>query len=1078
MAASFTRRDFLRHGGFTAAFAASMSASPLRAVTQGAAGFSQSLPVGGVKARILLFHDPSFPTPDTEAYDRETLLRALRHADVRTVSADGLASALEDKGIDLVVTAHGSGFPEDAGMALLGYLARGGHWLQLGGVPLAVPVRRGAKGWEAAPRRTRWHRKLGLTQAFHVDCEAVERWSAAPGAEAIAEAAVSFGCGSAFALYWRLTSTKHFPSEDGSAGPRDALLRPLILGSHAKGAPIVPVNADGLPVAAPVVQLDWQYGDFAGGRWILATGDRRLSEDLLPQLAMLAACGALSLSAAPGLARYRPGEQPTLRLRLHRPRRAGQADCMIEIHPDGQAPRSTRATLTWSEALPIGEVAVSLPELTMDSAAQPLFHGVRVSTVIECGGGMSTVTAETGFWIAADEALERGTPLRRDGAVLQRGEAPLVAAGTSYMAGDVQRNFLFEPNAAVWREDFRLMHDAGINIVRTGIWYGWKRIMLEPGHIDDAVLRAMDAFLLAAIEYDIPVIFSFFAFLPETWGGDNPFLDPRAVDAQKAFVGAFARRYRGVPGLVWDLINEPSFSSPAQLWRCRPNYDRHEREAWHDWLRGHLPEMDDMQRLAALRDRWRGDTGEDASLPTLAEFDDGNLFSDRQPLKVLDYRLFAQDAFAGWVRALSAAIRAVDRPDRLIMVGQDEGGTMDRPNPQFFARDVDITSVHSWWFNDDLLWDSVVTRAPGRPHLVQETGAMFYETIDGAPWRSEDESARLVERKLAIAAGTGSAGYVQWLWNTNPYMPSDNEAAIGALRADGSTKPEFEVLRRLSRFLSRIAPSLSGRVEEDVVLVLPHADQFSVRGNGVRATRAAVRAMAYGCRVPLRAVSEYRLADDTATAALYLVPSAAVLTEAAWQQLLARAEAGATVLVTGVLDRDQTWNDVPRSALFGVAAEIVPVAQYELMHQDSAFMPMRYRGDDLQRVEKATLSDGKGNAVRDIRRGKGRILWCPLPVEMGDSEDALTVLYESALEAAGLEAPCRIRPLSKGVLAWVSRYRECSLLTLVSESAVDRTLRITLRTPEAQMETALPAGRAVLLLFDKKGRLIDRSDQD
>ena len=372
MAASFTRRDFLRYGGVTAAFAASMTASPLRAITRDAAAFAQSLPDGGRRQRVLLFHDPSFPTIDSAVYAREALLRALPHADVRTVSADGFAAALREGGVDLVITAHGSAFPEDAGMALLGYLARAGNWLQLGGVPLAVPVRRAADGWEQGPRRTRWHRKLGLTQAFRVDCAEVGRWSAAPGAETINDAASSFACASAFALYWRLTSTKHFPQEDGSAGPRDALLRPLIIGTPANGAPKSPVGADDLPVTAAAVQLDWLHGDYAGGRWILASGDSCLAEDLLGQLASLASCGAVGFSVLPVHARCRPGEPPSLRLRLHRPRRAGKADCLIEIHPDGQAPRSVRATLAWSESLPVGTAEVTLPELAADPGAQPL----------------------------------------------------------------------------------------------------------------------------------------------------------------------------------------------------------------------------------------------------------------------------------------------------------------------------------------------------------------------------------------------------------------------------------------------------------------------------------------------------------------------------------------------------------------------------------------------------------------------------------------------------------------------------------------------------------------------------------
>ena len=48
------------------------------------------------------------------------------------------------------------------------------------------------------------------------------------------------------------------------------------------------------------------------------------------------------------------------------------------------------------------------------------------------------------------------------------------------------------------------MKDAGVNMVRTGIWTGWKKYMPVPGKIDEEVLRAFDAFLLTAHKHDIP----------------------------------------------------------------------------------------------------------------------------------------------------------------------------------------------------------------------------------------------------------------------------------------------------------------------------------------------------------------------------------------------------------------------------------------------------------------------------------------------------------------------------------------------------------------------------------------------
>src|SRR6202008_3570697 len=105
-------------------------------------------------------------------------------------------------------------------------------------------------------------------------------------------------------------------------------------------------------------------------------------------------------------------------------------------------------------------------------------------------------------------------------------------------------------------------------------------------------------------------------------------------------------------------------------------------------------------------------------------------FNENRPLKVIDYRLFAQDMFTAWATDMANLIKKNGNPNQLVTVGQDEGGTGESPSPHFFADAVDFTCIHNWWLNDDLVWDNVVTKAPGKPNLVEETGVMFYEKMD------------------------------------------------------------------------------------------------------------------------------------------------------------------------------------------------------------------------------------------------------------------------------------------------------------------------------------------------------------
>ena len=68
--------------------------------------------------------------------------------------------------------------------------------------------------------------------------------------------------------------------------------------------------------------------------------------------------------------------------------------------------------------------------------------------------------------------------------------------------------------------------------------------------------------------------------------------------------------------MVWDLINEPSFSSASQLWRTRPNGDASETAAWERWLRTRYGVGGEDYRVAALR-AW-GAAPDEANIAALA----------------------------------------------------------------------------------------------------------------------------------------------------------------------------------------------------------------------------------------------------------------------------------------------------------------------------------------------------------------------------------------------------------------------------------------------------------------------------
>ena len=1069
MTQNFSRRRFLQGLGGAAAVT---SFPDVLLVTA-----SKARQQRATRATAVVLWEADFPQIDGCHITREILDEALTSFDVSYVSEPELIERLRVDRFDLLVTPYGSAFPKRTWPAMHSYLRAGGNLLNLGGVPFAVPVIRRGSRWQPEERQTSYHKKLGITQSFPVEAASIAAYRGAAsrfGEDQFRNKksdnqnlANEFRAEQIFELYVRFTSSSSIADEAGSDGPREAVLHPLVFG----------LNHEQRPIAAPIIQIDRLQGEFAGGRWLLANFSGHVSAAAIGRLAEQAALGAIEFRVRTEFACYRAGELPSFSVDIHRPR--GNVEKILRETPSLEVRDSAKQTVAQLPVVLKREAthATGIGKLKEGTRLAPGFYLVEARLSVN-DSVPHQLTYTTGFWVYDHQLLTRGKPLTVDRNFFYRDGEVYPITGTTYMASDVHRQFLFEPNVFVWDQDFRAMKAAGVNLVRTGIWTGWKRFMPEAGKVNEAALRALDAFLLTAHSYDIPVIFTFFAFLPETWGGKNAYLDPEAVQAQARFVSAFGQRYRDVDDLIWDLINEPSFCSPKHLWSCRPNYDDFEKAAWRQWLSARYPAASNEERVTRLQELWRT-TGPDESgvdLPRLEDFEGVNIFDDRRPLKTLDYRLFAQDMFVRWVQAMTAAIRESGNKKQLITVGQDEAGNADSPSPHFFAKAVDFTCMHNWWANDDLVWDSVMAKSPAKASLIEETGIMFYEKMDGSAWRTEPEARNLLERKLAISFAVQGSGFVEWIWNANCYMNSDNEAAIGFHRADRTAKPELESFLKVTQFLSGHRDALHGRADEEVLMLIPHSLMFSPRNFATEATRKCVRAMFYHCRIPLRAVSEHALAETGSSTKMIIVPAPRVLTEKCWKALLAQAARGATIVISGVFDDDEHWlSTESRSAgIFGFAPDTGTISESESILIATTNHLVRYEGEKIQRLEKALMKANGPSRVLVKSYGAGRFVWSPLPLEASNSMDPLVAFYRFALAQTHVLPVFAVSPDTPSILVLPSVFEKHALYTFISESDREQSLTLLHRATMTRLPVTVPAGRATFLLLDRAtGRLID-----
>ena len=1044
-------------GTWTGAALALLAAAAPRADAQPGLAVEPRDPARPVRAAV--FRAPGFPTVDAPAIPDAVLAAALAGLPVDTLgSTAALDASLDPGGYDVLVLPYGSAFPLASWNRIRDFVAAGGGLVVLGGAPFHQPVREEGGRWVLGARQPTFAREfqIGPAEAWSRDRDgaaiAGDAGEASLTSAPVTDSEWTLGLPDAATVYEltvRLATRKDLPDEHGSEGHRDAVLRPLV---HV-------TDGAGLARACPLLEIDRLRGEGAGGRWLLAPSDTALPAEAIRAIVERALEGAAQLDARPVWASVEPGEVPAVRIVQNRPWvRAGEA---VPERAEVVVSDETGAEVFRTEVALTGQPQQrhGVAEIRTGTPLAPGLYRVDVTTP---DAPWHPRSASTGFWVRDEQLLASAPPVTVSRDWLRRGGEVFPVIGTTYMASDVQRKFLFEPDPLVWDRDFAQMAALGINFVRTGLWTGWTRAMLDPGAIDEGFLRALDAYVQTAARHGIVVNYTFFGFLPPAFGGTNPYLDPRAYDGQRAWLTMVARRYRGVHWIHWDLINEPSYAPPEGLWSNRPIYDRHERRAWEAWVRARHGTDE-----ALLRDRWRDPTGDLWGLPRGDELAYTAIREHRRPRKAGDFVRFTNDVVAAWAATLRQILRDAGG-DVLVTLGQDEGGTGTRPAQQLHAEAVDYTGIHPWWRNDDLLADGVLTKVPEKPNLYQETGLMRLEDLDGEPWRSFEVAAQTLERKYAYAFASRGAGSIEWAWNINPYQPIDNESVIGFLRPDGTAKTELRVIPDFARFFAAAAPWLDDFEPDEVVAVIPHSRLFMGRAGGVEGFKRLVRIMAERWGVVPIGLSELRLTPERlANAKLVILPSPLVLEGSAAEALAAAARAGTKVLVTGVVTGDPYGATTPALVELGIADPGRPVELRErtggagggawaTFDQDARELLRRSEAPALDRLDAGGGTGPGGNVWHE-----------PLPLEFAREEEPLAALLGAALEAAGVE----IYPSEERVAGRLLYAPRAVLAMVVNEGAEDARRRLTV--DGRAVEIPVPAGRSRLVLFERgTGRVI------
>jgi hypothetical protein len=994
-------------------------------------------------APTVIFYQPGFPAADSAEPTAAELKALVPNSQV--ADAGQLGKILADTATRVLILPYGSAYPEDLWPAIFDFLNRGGNLIVLGGRPFTRAAYHDNSGWHLREYSVRDARLL-----------LIDQYQATSGSEGlnfetnpdVVPQIPRFSWKQSFSPILHLTGSDVY-TRQGSAGTIDARLDALAWGTR-----------NGRKLSAPAIEIDHLRNQFVGGRWIfigaeLSAGFLSSPEarQMIPALVDTALRGSEEFIVRPIFPLYLPGEPVELTVSWQAAEEPSE-DLTASITVASDQTPSEMSTQT-----------VKIPALEPIVLAAPKSGGLFTISAELLEGGKPRAIYHSGFWIHDPTYLRSGPRLRANKNYFELDGKPLAVVGTTYMASDVQRLFFEHPNVYIWDQDLAQIRAAGLNMIRTGWWTGWDKFCDEEGHPYERTLRTLEAFLMTARKNSLPVQFNFFAFLPDSLGGVNAYLDPQALRRQKTLISSVVQRFHDVPFLAWDLVNEPSFSK--YTWQMRPNGDGYELNAWNQWLNAKYPDR------AKLADDWNLPAlGKDETLPVPKEeeFDMRGMYSGFNSLKLYDFFEFAEETFANWVKQMRETIRATGS-QQLITVGQDEGGFDDRVSPAFFGASVDFTTNHSWWNNDALLWDSLVAKQPGLPMLIQETGLQRELTSDELARRTPESDAALLERKIALSFVEGS-GAIQWLWNSNTYMTNDNEVPIGVLRADATEKPEADVMRGFAQFGRAAQEYLRDPQPPPVAIVTSQAAQFSsIREMQVEAQRKAVRAIAYYDKMPAYVIAENQIAN-LGSPRLVILPSAQSIADSTWQALLAYAKVGGNLLITGPIDRDVHWHRVHRTQELIAGAQAEPLTFHSAeIHWRGESIPMSF--DSMAQSWLESLQFRDGQEMQEIPYGKGRIFWAAYPVELAQGTKPTAQIYQVVRKEAD------VRPLfdlassvSPGVLIYPTVLQDGVLYVMVSETDIDTDVDLRDKTTGSELKLRLPAEHAAVALIRKSDGII------
>ncbi len=922
---------------------------------------SQSFQVGqGRLGRVAILDEPTLAPPQgrSAATRLGDVLRAAGFGVTFLRAGDlGDAERLKRSNFDLLVMLQGARFPLDARRAVLTFLKAGGALLTAGGYAFDEPVVFTGKAWKPAGTVE----TANEIQAGKATVSRINTRFGRPG-DAMGFSKTQIGMFDPSYQYERVARAEiadrriDGPLTGWVACVVDPTGSPVYGKAHLRFVPLG-WTFDRLGRSrGPLGGLAHHFaGPYAGSSWAFFGVENRdlfaengLPTDFIVRLARRLVDQVYLHRLTTDLACYRDGE--TVNVTVHLANRgrttaSGRLRILVEdeaIHdqtvrftPDkGQ---STSVTASWHPA-----------QFERD------YYRVRATLELS----YHTDTIESAFCAWKPAVIARGREIRLRENTFRINGRPTFLTGTNQTG----RMWLSEyEDPRVWRDDFAGMRDHGMVLWRilhfSPVMHRTDPLALR-GEIPKEIIRETDAVVQLAQKYGVVVFLTLHDWMPVE-------LTDEQLAAQAKWNAFWADRYKDVPGMMYDVQNEPC---------VRISEAPHVVSQWKQMLTERYGSVD------AAAKRWGVSTGNASVSKPQAT---GKVWTD---LKAIDVERFRVRLLNRWIRANVEPVRRAD-PDALVTVG-----FLQRLRPAdkvLGARHVDFANMHSYlplraFPSDFKLLDR---RAVGKSLTLGEFGQR--EAHDARTHGlTGDRPTASIRRYMAYnhdVLGLGGSFTASWCWRDMP----DCVFPWGMCRPDHLPKPVLRAYRNFTLMSRFMKPKYRPPV---VWLVLPDAHRLGGKWSQIQAAIDRTIDALLGLRVELGVLREQDVVGGVLAKPVNAVDGASsphnpVLIwpmpycpdDATFAAIKRCVEGGGALYLSGDVSFDETRRPTRSARLAALGLTL-----------------------DAHRSPFDAKATGP---LQQTRVGKGRVFFVPYPVELGRSEDVRAQLDAFLTDAGAPRIP-------------------------------------------------------------------------